>query len=156
MSLVNDIFFSFTFGGETISLAATLATLTKIDAEPVVETLALRGKKIIDGLKQLICTHNLHEIINVVGHPAFSVLIFNNFSKYNLWEFKTFFIQEMLARGILTFGSHNISYAHTDNDCNLLLYKYNEVFSLLKESLSNNTLYEKINCSVLKPLFSVR
>src|SRR5262249_14929780 len=48
MRLMEDIFFSFTFGGETLSLAAAKATLSKLKVKPVVKTLAAQGQKIID------------------------------------------------------------------------------------------------------------
>ena len=34
MQLMEEIFFSFTFGGETLSLAAANATMTKLQQEP--------------------------------------------------------------------------------------------------------------------------
>ena len=38
MKLMEEVFFSFTFGGETLSLAAALTTMTKLQQEPVVKT----------------------------------------------------------------------------------------------------------------------
>ncbi|MBP0533153.1 aminotransferase class III-fold pyridoxal phosphate-dependent enzyme, partial [Mycobacterium tuberculosis] len=35
MQLMEEIFFSFTFGGETLSLAAALATMRKLERDPV-------------------------------------------------------------------------------------------------------------------------
>src|SRR4030067_1193023 len=39
MTLMEEVFFSFTFGGETLSLAASLATMSKLQKEPVLETI---------------------------------------------------------------------------------------------------------------------
>ena len=50
MRLMEEVFFSFTFGGETLSLAAALATLNKLQTMPVTETLRNQGEKIIIGL----------------------------------------------------------------------------------------------------------
>src|SRR3569832_543822 len=43
MKLMEEIFFSFTFGGETLSLAAALATMRKLEREPVVNVLCCVG-----------------------------------------------------------------------------------------------------------------
>ena len=54
MALMEEIFFSFTFGGETLSLAASLATMTKLQNRPVVDTLSRQGTKIVNALSDLI------------------------------------------------------------------------------------------------------
>jgi len=54
MQLMEEVFFSFTFGGETLSLAAALATMRKLEREPVTATLTSQGLKIIDGLRSRI------------------------------------------------------------------------------------------------------
>ena len=156
MTLMNDIFFSFTYGGEAVSLAASNAVLKKIQEQPVVNTLAEHGNYIFKGVKSLLETHGLNNRMDISGHPACSALIFRDVDQYSSWDIKTYFMQEMLLRGILTFGTHNMSYAHTKEDCNALLKTYDEVFSLLNESIQSNSVHENLNCDVLKPLFAVR
>ncbi len=156
MSLMNDVFYSFTFGGETLSLAAALAVLQKIQNEPVIETLAKRGDYLLKGLEQLIDQHKLSHMLSCSGHPAWSFLHFHDVSPYSLWEIKTYWMQEVMARGILSQGTHNLNYAHTQNDIDRLLLVYDEVFALLKTHVENKTLEQNTHCEVLKPLFSVR
>ena len=69
---------------------------------------------------------------------------------------KTLFMQEMLARGILTLGTHNMSYAHSDADIEKTLAAYDEVFPLLKEAVDGGRLDKMLRCAPLKPLFKVR
>ena len=45
MQLMEEIFFSFTFGGEALSLAAAVATMAKLQREPVVETMRQNGQR---------------------------------------------------------------------------------------------------------------
>ena len=54
MDVVEKIFFSGTFGGETLSLAAAKAVLTKLRQEPVIATLKAQGQKIIDSVNRII------------------------------------------------------------------------------------------------------
>src|SRR5450759_2996115 len=57
MRLMEEVFFSFTFGGEALSLAAAKATMDKLRAEPVTALLAQQGTKVMSGLAELIERH---------------------------------------------------------------------------------------------------
>jgi glutamate-1-semialdehyde 2,1-aminomutase len=156
MDVVERIFFSGTFGGETLSLAAAKAVLTKLQREPVIETLKLRGQKILEGVNQLISELGLAQIITVCGHPTWSFLQFKEAGGFTTWDIKTLFIQEMFKRGIYTLGSHNLSYAHSDEDVEALLTCYRKVFSLIKTSIDGGSLRNYLECEPLVPLFKVR
>jgi glutamate-1-semialdehyde aminotransferase len=54
MLKMEDIFFSGTFGGETLSLAAAKVVLKKIKNDNIVERLSRIGQLIIDGVSELI------------------------------------------------------------------------------------------------------
>lgn len=156
MQLFDEIFFSFTFGGETLSIAAALAVLNKMEKDPVIETLASSGEYLLKGVKKLLQKHNLQDVLDTCGHPAWSFLVFKDVGQYTLWNIKTLWMQEMLKRGILSFGTHNISYAHTKQDIDKLLQVYDEVLAILKNAITKNKLAEYLNCETLKPLFKVR
>ena len=156
MKLMEEIFFSFTFGGETLSLAAALATMQKLQREPVVATIQRQGKKIIEGLTAIISNNNAGNILSVSGHPTWSFLLIKDTAPYTQWQIKTLFMQEMLARGILTFGSHNINYSHSDDDVKKLLAVYGEVIPMLVTGVNDQTLEKMLCCQPLEPLFKVR
>jgi glutamate-1-semialdehyde 2,1-aminomutase len=156
MSLMEELFFSFTFGGETLSLAAAYATLNKIQTEPVVAQLYERGTQLKEGVLNLINNYKMTDMLSCVGHPSWSFLVFKDYGPYSLWEIKTLWMQEILARGILSFGTHNLSYAHSVEDIKQLLAVYGEVFPLIKEALDKKNLKERLRCEPLQPLFKVR
>ena len=156
MRLMEEIFFSFTFGGETLSLAAALVTMTKLQKEPVIKTLWTQGRKIVDRTKALIEKHELGNILSVGGKACWSFLIFKDTDIYSQWELKTLFLQEVFARGILALGSHNMTYAHSDSDISKLLKVYDEVFAIIKEALVKRNLNELLQTKPLAPLFKIR
>lgn len=156
MKLMEEIFFSFTFGGETLSLAAGLATMGKLQREPVVETLYRQGAKVIDGVQTLIERHEVGDFVGVTGNPTWSFLMLKDIEPYSQSQIKTLFMQEMLARGILTFGTHNMSYSHSDADIAALLQAYDEVFPLLTAGVRERRLGAMLRCEPLEPLFKVR
>ena len=156
MKLMEEVFFSFTFGGETLSLAAALATMTKLQQEQVVKTLWEQGGKIKKGVNTLIKKYDLGNVLSITGKDCLSFLIFKDTDVYAQWELKTLFLQEVFARGVLTLGTHNMSYAHSDEEITRLLNVYNEVFELLKEIIEKNVMDKWLKTEPLVPLFKIR
>ncbi|MEW5943435.1 MAG: aminotransferase class III-fold pyridoxal phosphate-dependent enzyme [Pseudomonadota bacterium] len=156
MKLMEEIFFSFTFGGEALSLAAALATMNKLQREPVIDTLRARGERILQGLGQLIEAHGLADVLSVAGHPSWNFLLIKDAPPYSQWQVKTLLLQEMFARGILTIGTHNMSFAHSREDVERLLAAYDEVLPILKDAVDGRKLEHALRCKPLEPLFKVR
>ena len=156
MKLMEEIFFSFTFGGEALSLAASAATLDKLRAEQVCARLNVQGQRLLDGLNALIATHGVGNFVSTAGHPSWSFLMLKDAPRSSQWEIKTLLLQEFFADGILSLGTHNISYAHTDADIDRLLAVYDRVLPLLKAAGHDGKLGELLRCKPLEPLFKVR
>lgn len=156
MQLMEEVFFSFTFGGEALSLAAALATMQKLEREPVTETLYMQGRKVIEGLKTRISAAGAEDFLCTAGNPTWNFFMIKDAGSYTQWQIKTLFLQEMFARGILTIGSHNMSYSHTDADLDQLFSAYDEVIPMLVEGVRQNKLESMLRCQPLQPLFKVR
>lgn len=156
MKLMEEVFFSFTFGGETLSLAASLATMTKMQNEPVIDTIKKSGQKLLDGINKIINHNELSDIFQIGGQPTWTILSMKDTEKYCSWTIKTLYMQEMLKRGILTLGGHETTYAHTDADIDSLLKAYSDVMPILKDAIKNNKVVEMLDCEPLVPLFKVR
>jgi glutamate-1-semialdehyde 2,1-aminomutase len=156
MMLMEEIFFSFTLGGEALSLAAAKATINKIRREPVIETMTKRGERLIAGLSTLIREKSLGDLLSVSGHPTWSFLNIADVPASTSWETKTLFLQEMFARGILVLSTHNISYAHTDADIDQLLGVYGEVLPFVHRAAVDGRIGEHLKVRPLQPLFRVR
>ncbi|MCL9781558.1 aminotransferase class III-fold pyridoxal phosphate-dependent enzyme [Vibrio sp. S4M6] len=156
MSLMEEVFFSFTFGGETVSLAAALATLNKLQREPVIDTLQNQGTKIIQALSNIIKDECASDFLHVSGHPSWSFFSMADCQGISHWNLKTLFLQEMFARGILTLGTHNMSYSHCDEDVNLLIKAYEEVIPLIVNAVRQGRVDNLLRCAPIEPLFKVR
>lgn len=156
MKLMEEIFFSFTNGGEAISLAAAEATLKKLQTQPVLRQIATQGEQLISGVNKLLEKHSLQEAISISGHPSWALLTFKNAGKYDLNQIKTLFLQEVFAKGILTIGSHNLGYCHREEEIHQLLAAYDEIFSLLKEVVEKGSLDQHLFTQPLVPLFKIR
>jgi len=156
MQKVEDIFFSGTFGGETLSLASANAVIEKYKRRKVIGHLSEIGTYLLNKLDRLIDDQHLGDIFWTSGHPSWSFLHFKEQKKYSSFQIKTYFLQEIFKRGVLTLGSHNISFSHSKKDVDFLIDVYTKVLPMIKEHIKNQTLLENIHCEILKPIFKVR
>jgi glutamate-1-semialdehyde 2,1-aminomutase len=95
MRMMEEIFFSFTFGGEALSLAAALATLKNCsgDCRRNIEP----ARKKLDGLNLLVNQHGVGHLRGRRGVPA-GPLCFPGCAAAQFVEMKTLFLQEMFSR----------------------------------------------------------
>lgn len=156
MHEMEEVFYSGTFGGEALSLAAAIAVIDKMRREPVIDTLWATGSRLIDGVKQQICKHGLNDMIKIKGKPPWSILNFLDYRDAEAHAIKTFYVLEMLKNGVLTQGTHNICYSHTENDHADILSAYNMVFSSLSEELDKGRLAERLPVPIIRPVFNIR
>jgi glutamate-1-semialdehyde 2,1-aminomutase len=156
MLLMEDIFFSGTFAGETLSLAATKATLAKISAQSVIEHISALGEQLKQGLQQLLSDMDNPFWLNLTGHPTWSFLQIFDSPSYSSWQLKSLFSQEMSQRGILLGGCHNLNYSHQEHDIEILLSAYKEVLAILADTIQQQDFDVKFRGEILQPLFKVR
>ena len=156
MKMMEDIFFSGTFSGETLSLAATKAVLTKLKTHNVIEHLHTIGKQLIDGLNDIIISLDSPKWLSLTGHPTWSFLLIHDSIHYDSLTLKSLFLQEMLKNGILINGSHNLSFSHTKEDIETLLNTYKIVLPFIAQVIEKKNLEDVLEGSIIKPVFKVR
>jgi glutamate-1-semialdehyde 2,1-aminomutase len=156
MMMMEEVFFSFTFGGEMLSLAAAKATLTKLKNGPVLAGIAVKGQKILDRLTPLIASSQLSNVFGVCGHPSWTFLTVADTPTTSSFEIKTYMLQELHQKGILTLGAHNLNHAHSDLDLEILLSAYEELLPEVVRAVNDGNLRSQLRCQPLVPLFKVR
>ncbi len=129
-----DVFFYSTFGGEALSLAAAVATIQEMIDKNVPRALAGKGKILKDGYNQLVKWHGLESITTCQGFDCRTIITFNA-SAGDPLILKSFVQQEMIRRGILWGGFHNVCFTHTNGDLDKTLIAYDEVLTLLAEAI---------------------
>lgn len=156
MQLMEEIFFSTTFGGETLSLTAALATLGRLERDDVPRRFALLGGKLIDGVGEILGSGRTAEVFSISGHPSWSFLNIEPAAESARYAIKTLLLQEMFASGILFLGTHNLSAAHTEADIDRLLECYAELLPDIARLAIDGRATERLRTEPLVPLFSVR
>lgn len=160
MMLMTEIFFSGTFGGESLSLAAAKATLLKLKNHHVLAHTHRLGQIILDRLPGIISKHQMTDYCYTCGHPSWSFMIFKTTNTsdnpYTADQLKSYMQQEQLARGLLINGSHNLNFAHSEQDIEVLLSSYDEILPQLKALIDNNGLEGAMKGAFVQPVFKVR
>ena len=114
MEAFEEIFFSMTYSGETMSLAAALATLDVIEAEPVIEHIWARGRELRDGIEALAAQVSFE--VNLIGNPPRSALTFGDGSGATSPALRALFLQEAHKHGVLFGVPIFTTYSHTEAD----------------------------------------
>lgn len=156
MSLMEDIFFSGTFGGETLSLMAAKVTLEKVKNGNVTTYISEIGQFLKDSFYTLVKELRLENHFNLSGHLSWQFIQFSELNGIEPLHLKTLYLQEMFKRGILASSTFNLSFSHSKQDIMKLISALREVFPILKEAIELGTVDNHLNCAPLSPLFKIR
>lgn len=153
MSLFDEEVFSFTtFGGEALSLAASMATIEFMETHQVPEVLATKGAFMQDSYNQLAKDLGMDHITSCVGYPCRSMLTYQAPGQDAL-VLKTFMQQELLQKGILWGGFHNMCFSHTQEDMEYTIRAYAEILPRLKAAIDADNVRGLLKGEVLEAVF---
>lgn len=156
MEKIPDIFYSFTFGGEVLSIAAAIATIKEMEKKKVIPYIWRLGTVLQNGTNKLIKKYGLSDIMRVSGKPCWQVFIISPTKKYTNLEIKSFLQQELFQAGFLWHGQHNMSFSHTKKDIIRLLNVYDKIFACLKILLAEGKLKENLRGAPITNIFKIR
>lgn len=155
MNLMDQVFFSGTFGGELLSLAAAKVVLTKVRDENVTGTLGKIGAQLNLAVSKIIADLDFKGL-SLSGHPSWQFLVWDNREFKDLSKAKTLFMQEMFYQGVLILGSHNVTLAHDSEAIQIIAKSYSKALEKLQHVESAQNYNENLFVEPLKPLFKVR
>lgn len=125
---------STTYGAETFTLAAALATMRVYQQEPVVEHLHEQGRNLRNGVNQAIGNLGLEEYVQVIGRDCNLVYVTRDQSGQRSQPFRTLFLQETIKRGLLM-PSLVVSYSHTAADIQQTIDTIGEALVIYRQAL---------------------
>ncbi|MDP9080398.1 MAG: aminotransferase class III-fold pyridoxal phosphate-dependent enzyme [Bacteroidota bacterium] len=153
MELFNSEVFSYTtFGGEALSLAACIATINELRDKNVPQYLDEKGAVIKDGYNLIAIETGMDLYTRCIGYNCRSMVTFTPEAGNSL-EVKTLMQQEMIKRGVLWAGFHNMCYSHTDKDIAYTLFAYRDVMPVLKEAILSGNIKQYLKGEALEAVF---
>lgn len=137
-----SVFFSGTFGGETLSLAAAKATIEEIDRGLVLPFIWEQGGVLRDGLSAAIEASGLD--IRLLGHAPRSALELRLGGQPSP-ELRGLFLQETVRRGVLFGGPIFVTYSHTPAHIAHTVEAVGEALSVLADAVATGTIAERLD-----------
>lgn len=154
MFSLEKTFFSFTYGGDCVGLAAANACIPKIRDKNVPDHLNRMGTILKKGINQMVESYSLPDFIQCVGYPCRTILSFDGCGRFDPLELKSYVQQELLRRGILWAAYHALSYSHDEKIIETTLNAFEDVFKNLKGMISNNvSIRSAIEGEPVEPVF---
>ncbi|MBP1990800.1 aminotransferase class III-fold pyridoxal phosphate-dependent enzyme [Paenibacillus eucommiae] len=151
MAALEHVFFSFTFGGEMLSLAAAKATIQQMKARNTIGHVNEMGKLLKESGNALISKHGLADRIQIKGPDAKTLFVYSDSSEANL--VKSFLQQEMIRRGILFTSYNYISYAHKQDHIQYTLDALDDCLGELSEARRQDNIKARIEGIPVAPVF---
>ena len=156
MSKMNEIFFSSTFGGEALSLVASIETINKIQRTDAINKMKKTGMRLVLGLNDIINKSSLKGMFILVGPdwwPRLNIVDIN----IDITLFKSLLRQELNAAGLIINASLNLSLAHTQIFIiEETLIRFKKAIDKLSEHMQMGNPKKALKGDPMKPTFSVR
>ncbi len=143
MKAAENLVISSTYGGETLSLAATVASLKEYREKDVIRHLWAMGERLMSGMNSIAQETGVD--ITFRGWPVMSAFSFGYDSETNQ-DLMTLLLQEMAKRGILLRrgGLNFINYSHKVQEIEHTLDTARQVFPILKAAYDSGTIKDQL------------
>ena len=153
MAVFDEIFFSFTYGGDTLALAAAMATLERLRDGHAIEHLWRQGARLRDGYNELAQSSGIGRNTACYGLAPRTVIAFRDADGAESLALKSIFQQEVVRRGVLSAGYHNVMHAHSDEDVEQILEAYAAAVAVMVEALADGDLEGRLQGPPVQPVF---
>jgi len=156
MKIFDDVFFSFTFGGEVASMAASMKVLDILEGTDALPRININGRLLQEGLNATAKQAGLQERIKCVGYPFWSLIKFLDAEGKDSFLLRSLFTQECVKRGVLLLATHNMTSAHDPLAIEGTLKIYAEVCKTMAKWLSDPHPETHLEGQMIEPVFRVR
>jgi len=149
MEKFNDVFFSTSYGGETLSLAAGMAVIQELKNKSVIQHCWKLGEFFFSEFNKI--SDELEVNIKMEGIPVRSLIVCKNFKDEPSLLLKSLFYQETLKREIL-FGPGYVffCYSHSMKDVKKTLQACRESMKIVRNAIQTNTVKKTLQGKILK------
>jgi len=128
----NNIFYSGTFMGETLSLAASIACIDKMDRKNVPNEISLIGYDLRAQVSEIMRQNDSFDLVDFLfytGEPLSRL-------KFHDRAVQDRFTELMAANGVLIIASHNLCYAFGKDELQRVLTAYDTVLRILRKEFA--------------------
>jgi glutamate-1-semialdehyde 2,1-aminomutase len=142
----DNIFYSGTMFGETLSLAAGIATIKKLERGQIIPQLWETGCWLEGEARARIEDIGLKDVVRTYGEAPLTRL------KFHDDQIAALFRREMVASGTLIVSSHNICAAHGPSEIKRILRSYDHALGVLREAIDKGDIAERLAGASVAPM----
>lgn len=147
------VFVSTTFGGDSIAMAASLATIKILEQPGFYEHIERIGTILQDGIQERIDRYNLNDILSVSGMPAHCGVAFDGYGSLDYLDIQSIYSQTILQHGIIQFAIYFLNAHHTEKEVRMYLDATDEAFSLIRKAIEKDSTEGILVGGKLDPVF---
>lgn len=147
------VFISTTFGGDSIAMAASLATLDILSQPGYYDHIIRIGTMLHDGIQNRIDKYDLNDTLSVSGLPAHCGLAFEGHGSLSYLDIQSVYSQTMIQNGILVFAIYFLNSHHTETEAQAYLDATDKAFSLIRRAVDNDNVDDILVGGKVDPIF---
>lgn len=147
------VFVSTTFGGDSISMAASLATIKILEQPGFYDHITKIGTIIRNGIQERIDRYDLQDILAVSGLPAHCGVAFEGHGSLNYLDIQSVYSQTILQNGIIQFAIYFLNSHHTEKEAEIYLDATDKAFSLIRKAVDQDNLEGILIGGKVNPVF---
>lgn len=147
------VFVSTTFGGDSVPMAAALATISILEQPGFYEHITEVGSMMKKGVANLIEKHSLQGIVTVSGLPAHCGVAFENHGNLSYLDIQSIYSQTMIENGVLVIAICNLSGALTEKETLVYLDATDKAFALIRKAVDANSVKGILRGGKVDPVF---
>lgn len=157
MKSVEKVFLSSTFGGETLSLAASLAVIKKLERTDAITKMHGAADWYKKNINKLITRHGLQQHISIGGVSWWPRIIWEDAAPDDKFLATSLLRQELAQAGILQGSGLNLCLSHVDDKVkNEVIQSWDQALSQLKRSLLSNNPTQFLLGDIMRSHYQVR
>ena len=154
MKIFDDVFFSTTYASETLSLAASYATITEIEEKAVIKKMWQNGTVLMNEFNKIAKEASLQ--ISLTGYPVRMRLVCKDTKGNDSILINSLLIQELVKRGIFMHpGVEYISFSHKKEDIRKTIESVADSFPILKKAVNENKIKSYLKGKPAKPVYTM-
>lgn len=157
MKSVEDIFFSGTFGGEALSLAASIATIDKMKKVGGIDKIHNTGDRLLAILNDASRANGLEEHLSFVGPSWLPSIHLSDCGTGDSLLSKSLLRQSLVEQDVLCGGGINICVAHSEKDVFAdIEMSWRRALDVFADAVRSPSPAAKLRGKKLQPIFQIR
>lgn len=147
------VFVSTTFGGDSVAMAASLATIRILSEQGFYEHITRIGTLLRDGIRERIDAYDLGGILSVSGLPAHCGVDFEGHGSLSYLDIQSVYSQTMIQNGILVFAIYFLNSNHTETEVKAYLDATDQAFRLIRKAVDEDSVKGILAGGKVDPVF---